>query len=137
MRLDKTDLGRSNSSVLACFAHKSRLSLCTGKRDAIGVPVLIRGCSNDYCMDQITILDGFGESQEYFETLVERPTRQLLLRVIFPKTRPPKNASLVVEEADSLHRNLSLRLMNDGRPFVSMMIKHPELFRTYSLRWSW
>ena len=51
MSLDETELGRSNSSVLACFAHKARLSLCTGKRDAIGVPILVRGCSNDYCMD--------------------------------------------------------------------------------------
>jgi hypothetical protein len=51
MSLDKTDLRRNNPCVLACFAHKPRLSLRTGKRDAIGVPVLVRGCSNDHRVD--------------------------------------------------------------------------------------
>ena len=40
------------------------------------------------------ITGGFTKRKEYFEVSVERPTKSLSLRVLFPRNRPPRDAYL-------------------------------------------
>ena len=80
---------------------------------------------------------GFTESREYFETTLERPTRRVAIRVLFPRTRPPHEAFLVSSPADTPTKSIPIRRQADGRPFLSWRQSRPDMFRTYSLRWSW
>ena len=82
------------------------------------------------------IKSGFREADEYFDTIVERPTRRMVLRVLFPKGRPPKTASLV-SEGRNVDTAVPVRMARDGRSFLSWAVNRPEQYLTYSLRWSW
>ena len=83
------------------------------------------------------IRGGFTEREEYFDMLVERPTALLRLKVLFPKSRPPKNARLVREGPDEAVRPLAVRYSAKGRAAVSWHTGAPVQYRTYSFRWSW
>ena len=83
-----------------------------------------------------TIHGGFLGEREYFETLVERPTKRLLLRVLFPRQRPPREAFLV-EAEESRQRALPVRIMADGRARLSWSCTRPKVNTIYSLRWAW
>jgi hypothetical protein len=72
----------------------------------------------------------------YAESYVERPTRRLALKVLFPRSRPPSEARLVVSPSDT-SRTLRVRYGRDGRPFLSYSLTNPKLFARYSLRWLW
>jgi len=75
-------------------------------------------------------------SSEYCEMLVERPTRRLALKVLFPRSRPPTTASVVTSPDASVTR-VPVRYGADGRPFLQWGCTAPKQHRTYSLRWAW
>jgi hypothetical protein len=79
----------------------------------------------------------FCGDSEYFETLVERPTDRLSMKVLFPKARPPTDGYLVSTPPERLERRVPVRYSSDQRPFLAWRIDQPEKYRTYSLRWSW
>jgi hypothetical protein len=81
------------------------------------------------------IRNGFLKPDEYFESSVQRPTRQLRVTVLFPKARPPKLAYLVGTSGKSLSQpRVTLR---QGRASLRWALQSPRLGSVYSLRWAW
>jgi hypothetical protein len=83
-----------------------------------------------------SISGGFIRKDEYFEVSVERPTKVLSLKVLFPKIRPPRSAFLNLGKALK-DRSVSPALGSDGRACLRWRLKSPELNRVYRLNWSW
>lgn len=83
------------------------------------------------------IRGGFRESTEYCETWLERPTRRVVMTVIFPVGRPPHAAQLVTAPEVQTPRTVPIRFAADGRAYVRWSVTRPALDLTYSLRWSW
>ena len=61
VRFDVSDLRWDDLCVRTRLPHEPRLSLRTGKRDAIGVAILIHGRSNDHRVDRIAVRQGVGK----------------------------------------------------------------------------
>ena len=83
------------------------------------------------------IRGGLVRRAEYLEARVERPTGRLTLKVIFPRSRPPRAAVLVTVPTREPSRPIPVRTDRAGRPVVSWSITNPVRDRVYSLRWSW
>jgi hypothetical protein len=84
-----------------------------------------------------TIRGGFGEREEYCEALLERPTGRLDFTVRFPRSRPPRQAMLVVAATEQVLRTLRRRYGPDGRAVLRCRLLKPAAGTTYSLRWVW
>jgi hypothetical protein len=82
-----------------------------------------------------TMLDSFLREQEYMEAVVERPTKRLRLRAVFPKGRPPTDAYLSTSSGGQ--ERLPVRIGQDGRARISWSFKQPTLDTVYSMRWAW
>jgi hypothetical protein len=83
-----------------------------------------------------TVSDALLGQHEYFEAAVERPTRRLRMRVVFPAGRSPQNIYLnagsgVNQLKLPMHRNAN------GRPTVGWSLSHARIDTLYSLRWTW
>lgn len=104
--------------------------------------VLLLGLSRSAERDKITqvvsrqtVADGYLRRQEYLEALVERPTKRLTLKAVFPKGRPPSEAYLATSSVRS--ERLPLRIGRDGRARISWSMANPVLDIVYSMRWTW
>jgi hypothetical protein len=82
------------------------------------------------------VANAFLKKREYFEAIVERPTKRLTLRALFPKGRPPTEASVSVNSTRKVDR-LPIRLGKDGRARLCYSVKQPSLNTVYSMRWAW
>jgi hypothetical protein len=81
------------------------------------------------------IRNGFLKADEYFESMVDRPTHRLRVTVLFPKARPPKRAYLLGASGKSLSQpRVTLR---QGRASLRWALQSPQLRSVYSLRWAW
>lgn len=83
--------------------------------------------------------DGFLTPDGYWSTDVSQRTRQVQVRVIFPKARPPQRFLL---EESNRKRTLELgtafrQQLPDGRWQVSWEMDKPRLYEIYVLRWVW
>ncbi len=83
------------------------------------------------------IRGGFSEREEYFEALLERPTGRLDFTVRFPRSRPPRQAMLVLAATEQVLRTLRSHYGLDGRAVLHCRLHKPAMGRTYSLRWTW
>ena len=86
-----------------------------------------------------TIANGFTDKVEYFQTEVDHRTKELLVRIIFPQRRFPKQVVLVEQ---NLQRTTPLGpehlfLLPDGRQQLSWCTMKPRVFETYILKWEW
>lgn len=83
--------------------------------------------------------DAFKRSQEQWETEISHRTRRLLVRLIFPKSRPPVRVWL--EEYLRRHTRLLsdsiIQCLPDGRWQVEWSIERPRLHEHYVLKWEW
>jgi len=84
-----------------------------------------------------TIRGGFREREEYCEAFLERPTGRLDFTVVFPQTRPPRAAWLVLAATEQVVRTLRCRYGPDGRAVLRCRLHRPTTGTTYSLRWRW
>ena len=84
-----------------------------------------------------TIRGGFGQPEEYCETVLERPTGRVDFTVIFPRGRPPRSARLVLAATEITVRTVPVRYRPDGRAVLRCRLRRPTVATTYSLRWSW
>lgn len=114
-----------------------------GARHAGGTEVLLLGLDREpgrHSQASInatrTILNGFLGHDEHFEVVVQRPTRRLSVRVVYPKARRPKHA-LVTSTPREVEKRLAVRLDQKGRPWIGWSITNPTVRTLYSLRWSW
>ena len=83
-----------------------------------------------------TVIDGFTQDREYFEAVVERPTKRLSIKVLFPRGRVPTEAYLT-ETLGSSSQRLPVRLGRDRRARVRWSHITPSPQTVYSLRWAW
>jgi len=105
--------------------------------------VSLREVKNQGDIDEFNIewgiADGFVREDEIWETEVRHRTRQLKIRVIFPKERPPLRVSLVEGTRPrifSLDERDKTRLA-DGRWLISLVNENPKLHEIYTIRWEW
>lgn len=81
------------------------------------------------------IRNGFLKADEYFESMVERPTHRLRVTVLFPKARPPRRAYVLGTSGENLSQpRVTLR---NGRASLRCVLQSPKLRSVYSLRWAW
>jgi hypothetical protein len=83
-----------------------------------------------------SIRQGFLRRTEHWETHVTHRTRRLTINVIFPKSRPPRHATLIESNRQHSH-TLAKRGLPDGRWLVTWKTKKPRLYETYILQWEW
>jgi hypothetical protein len=83
--------------------------------------------------------DAFLLDQEYWEGKQYNPADSYTLVVKFPKGRPPIRWK--AQERDAVHTipsDLTATLKRPGgRPELRLVVKDPELYRSYILRWWW
>ena len=81
----------------------------------------------------------FPRKQEQWETEISHPTKRLVMRLIFPKDRPPFRTALIEDtrRKSTWLSESSQRQLPDGRWQVEAEIQQPILHERYSLRWEW
>jgi hypothetical protein len=84
-----------------------------------------------------TMRHAFLEPTGFFDLMAERPTKRLSLKVLFPRSRPPRQAHLVEWPAERTMRRVPVRYAPDRRPFLYWKEMRPHPLTAYSLRWMW
>jgi len=82
---------------------------------------------------------GFLKPTGFWETEINHRTKHIKVQVIFPKTRPPQNVS-IIEKNIKRTRNLGVdakRQLPDGRWLISWEQNNPRLYERYILAWEW
>jgi len=85
------------------------------------------------------IRQGFLRQTEQWETHVKHRTRHLKINVIFPKSRPPRRATLIEsnrQRSHNLGKSAQVR-QPDGRWLVTWETQRPRLYETYVVQWEW
>jgi hypothetical protein len=83
--------------------------------------------------------NGFLRETELWGTEVNHKTKQLRIRVIFPRSRPPRRV-WVIESLRRRKRRLgekSQTRLRDGRWLVVWETQKPRLNEQYQLQWEW
>lgn len=83
--------------------------------------------------------DGFLKSTGFWGTSMRIKTKNVVVKVVFPKGRPPLQASLTESNLQRT-RNLgpeSQRLLADGRTMITWENPKPGLYENYVLKWEW
>ncbi len=83
------------------------------------------------------IKGGFTARSEYYEMLAERPTQKMSMRIVFPASRPPREARIAALPPLERSRRVPVRYDKSGRPFLAWTALRPACFRIYGLQWSW
>jgi len=83
--------------------------------------------------------DAFRRSQEQWETEVSHRTRHLLVRLIFPRARPPVRVWLgeYLRRRTRLLDDSAMQRLPDGRWQVEWQTERPRLHERYALKWEW
>lgn len=81
-----------------------------------------------------TSMVGFTKEEEWLETTLDHPARQLTRRVVFPRERPCLNSCL---RHDGHEVDLPVTVLADGRTSVGFNIQNPKACTPYTLYWSW
>jgi hypothetical protein len=85
------------------------------------------------------IRQGFLRSTEQWETHVTHRTRRLKINVVFPRSRPPRSATLIEQSrqrSHSLGKSAQVELP-DGRWLVAWETHRPRLHENYVIQWEW
>jgi hypothetical protein len=83
--------------------------------------------------------DGFLKSIGFWGTNMRYKTKNVTVKVIFPKGRPPLQASLTESNLQRT-RNLgpeTQKLLADGRTVITWENPNPRLYENYVLKWEW
>jgi hypothetical protein len=82
---------------------------------------------------------GFLRQTEQWETNVRHPTKELVVIVIFPKSRPPRQATLIESTRQRSHslEKKETTLLPDGRTKITWEKSKPRLHETYIIQWEW
>lgn len=83
--------------------------------------------------------NGFSKSEEYWECDVYHRTKRMELRIVFPRERPCRRATVTVR---STGKTVALgpacfQTLPDGRLAFTWEINRPRLSERYLLRWVW
>ena len=88
---------------------------------------------------QWELRQAFTRTQEQWETEINHRTRQVRVRIVFPKDRPPIRAW---QEGALRHRtqlldDSLLAQLPDGRWQIAWDVDRPRLHERYVIRWEW
>jgi hypothetical protein len=97
-----------------------------------------RGSEDEFHITR-NIRSGFLGKQEQWETDISHSTRRLLLKLVFPKERPPQRVDLI---ENIRQRTLRLthdhqRQLPDGKWLVAWETNAVQTNERYILKWSW
>ena len=125
----KTNIGKAVDRYRSGFKTYILLSLREIKN---------RGDVDDFHI-QWNIRDGFLTEDGYWSTHISNRTRNLKVKVIFPKTRIPR---LYFLEESNRQRSRPLekdhlKRLSDGRWQLTWEMHKPRLYEVYVLRWIW
>jgi len=82
---------------------------------------------------------GFLKSTGFWGTAISHRTKKVIVKVVFPKDRPPLHTSIV---ESNLQRTRDLakdaqKLLPDGRTMITWENENPRLYENYVLKWEW
>lgn len=97
-----------------------------------------RGDEEEFRIER-TIKDGFTNETEDFQVEIDHKTDHLKMSVLFPKSRLPKQVSLIEQNLArvTLLSSDHIKKLLDGRQCVQWETDHPRLFEAYIMRWVW
>src|SRR6185436_123728 len=85
------------------------------------------------------MLQGFLKKTGFWGTGIKHKTKKVTVKVIFPKDRPPLQASVT---ESNLQRTQTLgtetqKKLPDGRTMIIWEKENPRLYENYVLKWEW
>lgn len=85
------------------------------------------------------IQGGFLQEHEWFETGIDHWMHKLRVRIIFPKARPCRRATLSRRSTAKtlLLPSSQFALLPDGRQVLTWETAHPRLHDCYTIKWVW
>lgn len=105
--------------------------------------ISLRGSRNKGDVDQFDIewkmKNGFLKSSGYWGTSINHRTKRAKVEVVFPKDRPPHNAT-IFESNVQRGRPLAAeeqRRLPDGRTVLVWEQVNPRVYEDYIVRWEW
>jgi hypothetical protein len=81
-----------------------------------------------------TAMVGFTEGHEWTGTTLDHPSQRLASRIVFPKSRPCWQATLMFEGTKIV---LPAKRLASGRTLVQFAISRPRAYTPYTVRWHW
>lgn len=83
--------------------------------------------------------NGFTTAVGNFQTQIDHPTKELLISVIFPASRPPKTLTLIEQNSQrsTILGQEHIQHLPDSRVKYSWGTKKARLYEGYILRWEW
>lgn len=131
-----------DGETLASYSVEGARLLCIKREGSKQVALLaVDGQANKGAQATVTtrrlIRKALNSHDAYAEMLVERPTRRVALKVLFPLGRPPHKAYLTTLPPDAKQEKVNVRYGASGRPFLAWKKLEPDLYKNYSLRWQW
>lgn len=83
------------------------------------------------------IKNGFARKIEQWESIVNHRTKRLRIKVILPKLRGPKSATLFLQHRRKTGKEPEIQQLPNGRWEISATVERPHLYETYILNWDW
>jgi hypothetical protein len=85
------------------------------------------------------IKEGFLLKTGFWATEISHRTRRVTVKVIFPKSRPPRNVSIIEKNSQKTHllEEAATVQLPDGRWSVTWERNQPKLYEQYILKWEW
>jgi hypothetical protein len=86
-----------------------------------------------------SIKEGFLLKTGFWATEINHRTRRITIKVIFPKSRPPRCISVVEQNSQRTHLlgEAATVQLPDGRWLVTWEKYQPRLYEPYILKWEW
>jgi hypothetical protein len=85
------------------------------------------------------VRDGFGQTEEWCQVEIRHATRQLRLSILFPATRPCRQASVHARKHNhtDVLEPAHIQRLPDGRQRVEWETHQVRHLEIYTLRWTW
>lgn len=83
--------------------------------------------------------NGFLKSTGFWGTAINHRTKKVTVKVVFPKERPPMQASIIesnLQRRQTLEKD-SKKVLPNGRVMITWEIANPRIYENYVLRWEW
>lgn len=97
-----------------------------------------KGDTEEFLIEH-TIKNGFTLPSEYFQIMIDHPTKTFTVSVIFPRSRYPKHVEVVEENMKTTHilGTEHRILLSNERVQYSWSGAKPRLYEGYILQWEW
>jgi hypothetical protein len=79
-------------------------------------------------------MEGFTQSEEWFESTIDRPVWRVRATIVFPKKRPCQKATI---DQDGRQLVLPIVRVRSGQIVVGFRTEHAQADTPYRIRWTW